>query len=184
VDVHHIRHVAAVLAGLACACLGLAVTAAPAFAQVLGSPRYADMPAALVREALLNGEDLPAMARPGSVPSPGVLTVTRTIVVGGMPGWQIVLIAVGAATLGATLAVRADRARAARGRVLATQQRVDGLQEPPGSVVDLGQTAEDGVTRDLLEETGIRMPSEWLTGVYKNLRSAVERSTGRDRTTT
>ena len=34
-------------------------------------------------------------------------------VVGGMPGWQIALIAVGAALLAATLAVFADRARAA-----------------------------------------------------------------------
>jgi hypothetical protein len=33
---------------------------------------------------------------------------------GGMPGWQITLIAVGAALLGAMLAVVVDRARAAR----------------------------------------------------------------------
>ena len=38
----------------------------------------------------------------------------RTIVVGGMPGWQIVLIAVGTALLAAAVAVLADRARAAR----------------------------------------------------------------------
>ena len=39
--------------------------------------------------------------------------MTRTVVVGGMPGWQIALIAAGAALLAATLAVLADRARAA-----------------------------------------------------------------------
>jgi hypothetical protein len=39
--------------------------------------------------------------------------VTRTIVVGGMPGWQIALIAAGAALFAATLALLADRVRAA-----------------------------------------------------------------------
>jgi hypothetical protein len=42
--------------------------------------------------------------------------VTRTVVVGGMPGWQIALIAAGAALLAATLAVLADRVRAAHHR--------------------------------------------------------------------
>ena len=49
-----------------------------------------------------------------SSPLPQASTVTRTVVVGGMPGWQIALIAVGAALLAATVAVLADRARAAR----------------------------------------------------------------------
>jgi len=39
--------------------------------------------------------------------------VTRTVVVGGMPGWQIALIAAGAALLAAALTVLADRVRAA-----------------------------------------------------------------------
>ena len=38
----------------------------------------------------------------------------HTVVVGGMPGWQIALIAVGAALIAATVAVLADRARTAR----------------------------------------------------------------------
>jgi hypothetical protein len=38
----------------------------------------------------------------------------RTIVVGGMPGWQIALIAAGAAVVAATSAVLVDRARADR----------------------------------------------------------------------
>jgi len=37
-----------------------------------------------------------------------------TVVVGGMPGWQIALIAVGAALAAATVAVLADRGWAAR----------------------------------------------------------------------
>jgi hypothetical protein len=40
--------------------------------------------------------------------------VTRTIVAGGMPGWEIALIAAGAALLAAALAILADRARTAR----------------------------------------------------------------------
>ena len=51
--------------------------------------------------------------------SPGPVQV-RTIVAGGMPGWQIALIAVGAALLAAALAVLADRALAARRRAVTT----------------------------------------------------------------
>jgi hypothetical protein len=42
----------------------------------------------------------------------------RTVVVGGMPGWQIALIAAGAALAAATLAVLADRARAAQKKTI------------------------------------------------------------------
>jgi hypothetical protein len=43
-------------------------------------------------------------------------TVTRTVLVGGMPGWQIALIAVGAALIAAVVAVLADRAWSTRGK--------------------------------------------------------------------
>ena len=43
----------------------------------------------------------------------------HTIVAGGMPGWQIALIAAGAALLSATIAVLADRAWAARRQAVA-----------------------------------------------------------------
>ena len=46
----------------------------------------------------------------GPVPAPAV----RVIAVGGMPGWQITLIAVAAALAAATAAVVLDRARASR----------------------------------------------------------------------
>jgi anti-sigma-K factor RskA len=46
----------------------------------------------------------------GTVPPPAV----QTVVVGGMPGWQIALIAVAAAVLAAAVAVFLDRARATR----------------------------------------------------------------------
>jgi hypothetical protein len=45
--------------------------------------------------------------------APGPVPV-RTVVVGGMPGWQIALIAAAAALIAATVAVLADRARTAR----------------------------------------------------------------------
>ena len=43
----------------------------------------------------------------------------HTIVTGGMPGWQIALIAIGAATLAAALAVTLDRTRTAHRQLTA-----------------------------------------------------------------
>ena len=53
-------------------------------------------------------------APPAQVPAP-----IHTVTAGGMPGWQITLIAVGAAVLAAILAVAADRARASRRHIAA-----------------------------------------------------------------
>jgi hypothetical protein len=47
---------------------------------------------------------------------PDVPTVVRTVVVGGMPGWQIAAIAIAAALAAATAAVLLDRVRPARRR--------------------------------------------------------------------
>ncbi len=44
----------------------------------------------------------------------------RTVVTGGTPGWQIALIAIGAALLASVAAVLLDRARTARRRVTAS----------------------------------------------------------------
>jgi hypothetical protein len=58
-----------------------------------------------------------ALARPLPPPdccTSGAATGPVTIVTGGMPGWQITLIAVGAALAGAAVAVLLDHARAAR----------------------------------------------------------------------
>jgi hypothetical protein len=96
--IRHIRTIVGVLAGLAAALL--AFGAAPAFAAVWppgpGGPAGAVAP-----------------------PAPASVQV-HTIVTGGMPGWQITLIAVGAALLAATLAVLVDRARAAHRKAIAT----------------------------------------------------------------
>ena len=58
----------------------------------------------------------PGMEDAGTQPMPPAI---HTVVVGGMPGWQITLIAAGAALAAAALAVLIDRAWAARRRATA-----------------------------------------------------------------
>ena len=90
--IRHIRRLAGVLASLAAGLVALGAT--PAFARVVPP---AGVP-------IVTG---------GRAPAPGVptaTTMTRTVLVGGMPGWQIALIAAGAALLAAAVAVLADRA--------------------------------------------------------------------------
>ena len=111
-----IRRITAALAGLTSACLGMAAAAPAAFAQDVSSPNYQAMPAAWVPEALLHGEDLGPVSGSGSAASPAARTVTRIVVVGGMPGWHIALIVAGAALLAAVAAVLLDRTWAARRR--------------------------------------------------------------------
>jgi hypothetical protein len=80
----HIRRILAAVATLAGALLALAAA----------SPAYASRP---------------HFGRPVSSP-----TQVHVIATGGMPGWQITLIAVGAALAAAAVAVLLDRARMAR----------------------------------------------------------------------
>jgi 8-oxo-dGTP diphosphatase len=55
------------------------------------------------------------------------------------------------------------------GRVLAIQRCDDGRWVPPGGVLELAETPSEGVARAVLEETGIKVQAEQLTGVYKNM---------------
>jgi hypothetical protein len=55
---------------------------------------------------------------PPPVPESPVPVTIHTVVSGGMSGWQITLIAVGAALLAATVTVLADRARASRRKAI------------------------------------------------------------------
>ena len=87
-----IRRAAAALTGLALAVLGLAAAPA-AFAQIV-----------------------PPVGSGGVTAPAAVPAATRVVVVGGMPGWQIALIAAGTALIAAALAVLADRARTAHRR--------------------------------------------------------------------
>jgi hypothetical protein len=58
---------------------------------------------------------------PGGGPAPAVpVPVVRVVTSDGMAGWQITLIAVGAALIAATMAIMLDRARAARRAARAT----------------------------------------------------------------
>ncbi|MEW2123113.1 NUDIX hydrolase [Streptomyces sp. NPDC007259] len=54
------------------------------------------------------------------------------------------------------------------GRVLTIKRADNGAWEPPGGVLELSETPEDGVRREVYEETGIKVKVERLTGVYKN----------------
>ena len=55
------------------------------------------------------------------------------------------------------------------GRVLVIRRDDNGHWEAPGGVLELDETFEDGVRREVLEETGLEVAVERLTGVYKNL---------------
>jgi hypothetical protein len=100
--IHHIRRLAAALAGVAGTLLALAAAAPAALARP-GPPRSWQLAHAP------RGYYVHYVAPHGPIPVPG-----RTVVTGGMPGWQIALIAIGAALLAATAAVLAYRAWTAR----------------------------------------------------------------------
>ncbi|MCU1529431.1 MAG: hydrolase [Frondihabitans sp.] len=55
------------------------------------------------------------------------------------------------------------------GRILAIQRRDNQHWEPPGGVLELDETFEAGVRREVREETGVEVEVERLSGVYKNL---------------
>jgi 8-oxo-dGTP diphosphatase len=55
------------------------------------------------------------------------------------------------------------------GRVLVIQRRDNHHWEPPGGVLELGETFDEGVRREIIEETGITVEVERLTGAYKNV---------------
>ncbi len=84
---------------VAAAWLGLAAAAPAAFAQ-----------SGMIPIPSGGGDD---------VPGPAVQTVTRIVVVGGMPGWEIALIAVGAALAAAAVAVAAYRMLTVRRQAVA-----------------------------------------------------------------
>jgi len=87
--INPIRRLAAAVAGLGTAVLATVVAAPAAFAVRVPPPG-------------------------GTAGSPPVVVQTRTVIEGGMPGWQIALIAVGAALAAAVLVVLAYRARPGR----------------------------------------------------------------------
>jgi hypothetical protein len=85
-----------VLAGIAVTLLNVAVTVPASASSVLPLPPPGD---------------------PGTLPAHPVDPVVRTLLVGGMPGWQIALIAIAASLVAAAAAVLAYRAWAIRVRL-------------------------------------------------------------------
>lgn len=59
--------------------------------------------------------------------------------------------------------IRAD------GRALAIRRRDNGAWVQPGGIVELDEHPADAVVREVLEETGVCIEVEHLSGVYKNM---------------
>ncbi len=55
------------------------------------------------------------------------------------------------------------------GRALLIQRRDNHRWEPPGGVLELDESIDDGLRREVREETGLDVEPETLTGVYKNM---------------
>jgi 8-oxo-dGTP diphosphatase len=56
------------------------------------------------------------------------------------------------------------------GRVLVIQRRDNGHWEPPGGVLELAETFDEGVRREV---AGVHVEVEQLTGVYKNVKQGI-----------
>jgi 8-oxo-dGTP diphosphatase len=59
------------------------------------------------------------------------------------------------------------------GRVLVIKRDDDGRWVPPGGVLELAETPQEGCAREVFEETGYRVEVGPLTGVYKNMKLGV-----------
>ena len=102
--IRHVRRLAGVLAGLGAALLALAGAAPVAMARPL--------PPA-------GGSHYPPPLPPAHTVAPVYKIPVQTAAAGGgMPGWAIILIALGAALLAAVAAILADRAWASRRRAI------------------------------------------------------------------
>jgi 8-oxo-dGTP diphosphatase len=60
-----------------------------------------------------------------------------------------------------------------QGRILAIRRADNGHWEPPGGVLELDETIEDGLVREIREETGLTVSVDRLTGVYKNMQRGI-----------
>ena len=115
--IRHVRRLAAALAGLACAWLGIADAAPAAFA--LPVPPSGGGSAG---DTLPPGWNKHPPLPPVHIHQP-VHVPVQTVVIGGMPGWQIALIAIGAGLFAAAAAVLLDRIWTARRKPISTAAR-------------------------------------------------------------
>lgn len=60
-----------------------------------------------------------------------------------------------------------------RGHILVIRRRDNSEWQIPGGILELGESIEDGVRREIHEETGVNVRVGRLTGIYKNMRRAV-----------
>lgn len=61
----------------------------------------------------------------------------------------------------------------ADGQILVIKRRDNGHWEPPGGVLDLHEGFEDGVRREIFEETGVQVTVHYLSGIYKNMQRGI-----------
>jgi 8-oxo-dGTP diphosphatase len=59
------------------------------------------------------------------------------------------------------------------GRALLIQRRDNRHWEPPGGVLELAEGIQDGLRREVCEETGLDVEPVSLTGVYKNITQGI-----------
>jgi 8-oxo-dGTP diphosphatase len=59
------------------------------------------------------------------------------------------------------------------GHLLAVRRRDNGHWEPPGGILELDETIQAGLVREVREETGLEVEPEALSGVYKNMRRGI-----------
>jgi 8-oxo-dGTP diphosphatase len=60
-----------------------------------------------------------------------------------------------------------------RGRALLIQRRDNHHWEPPGGILELDEAIDEGLRREVREETGLDVEPETLTGVYKNMKRGI-----------
>lgn len=68
--------------------------------------------------------------------------------------------------------------------VLLVKRRDNGRWEPPGGVLELDESIEAGLRREIREETGVEVEVGPLTGVYKNMTQGIVALVYRCRTAT
>ena len=59
------------------------------------------------------------------------------------------------------------------GRALLIQRHDNHHWEPPGGVLELDEAIEDGLRREIREETGLDIEPDTLTGVYQNMNRGI-----------